>query len=1009
MMGSQFNPVTLHGHTNISVRFWLSLLGILFSFHTIGYGFGDDAKGQIKGVVVEAETQDPLIGANVIIKGSVIGSPTDIEGVFTINGVEEGVQILQITYLGFESKEVEVQVRAGQTTEVTIELEPMGFEGEEVVITAQARGQIAAINEQRSSNTITNIVSKDRIEDVPDVNAAESIGRLPGVSIQRSGGEANKVAIRGLSPKFNNVLVNGARIPSIDATDRGVDLSLVSSNMLDGIEVSKAITPDMDGDAIGGTINLRLRTAPEKSYYDFRFQGGYTELQNDYGNYRFVGSTGERFFENKLGVIANINLDRFDRSADTFNGGYELRPDPNNNDVPSPRIQSLNLNESALNRSRIGGSAVIDYRLPEGKLVGNFIYNEQQNEGVRRTNRFSVGGNNANQHVYQLTEFDRTSSVTNVTLNFENAFPWFELSANASFGASRNNSPNERYWDFVEEGAAPGEALTDEVLFGDPRDVPPLFFNDSTNTFLNFLSIRDQRTAEDEYTFDLNLKRSFTMGKKLTGYVKTGAKYRTKSRSNDVQSLGSNDLRFGGGENSRTVIFNEVPELGIPPNSVGRIPMEPLIVDDNRSNFLNGDYPLGFGLQRPTLNLMTDALLNNNLLFFQGQASLGNDYSGQEDYSSAYVMGELTYQDFTLLGGVRYEREETDYSANFVPPSTVAPGEVPTFVDTSAQRTGDFFLPMVHARYSPADWVTVRLAYTESISRPDFTQYAPITFIQTFGQFVNAPNTELRSSLSRNYDASIAFYQSKMGFFTVSAFHKEISDLIRFVSFPLLEGQEILPDIDLQGFVSGEPLINTFVNNTEVATVTGVELDWQTNFWYLPQPFKGIVLNLNLTILESETQYPVTYTESVPITPRPRRPPFNERILRDTLNTGRVPDQADFIANATIGYDYKGFSGRLSFYYQGEVFTGNFGSRNFEVDDETGEGFFTSGDDVFTDDLYRIDLTLSQKVNEKFEVFCNLNNLNNEFDQNFQSDFGFNPTFIQYYGFTMDVGVRARF
>ena len=962
--------------------------------------------GTIKGKVVEEGTDEPLIGATVIVKGTVKGDAVNGDGEFTIRGVSAGDQILVISYLGYKTKEIAVVVVDGGELNVTIEMLPQSLEGEEITVTAQAKGQIAAINEQRSSNTITNIVSKARIEDVPDVNAAESIGRLPGVSIQRSGGEANKVAIRGLSPKFNNVTINGVRVPSVGATDRGVDLSLISSNMLDGIEVSKANTADMDADAIGGSINLRLRTAPDEFYTDFRLQGGYTALQKEYGNYKFVGSAGDRFLNDKLGVILNLNLDRYDRSADTFSGSYEIRPNPTNNGFPTPRILGLDLNESALTRSRLGGSAIVDYKLGNGKIVANVISNQLQNDGFRRTNSFST---TASTHSYRLSEFERETSITTYSLNLEQDFNWFSYDLGASLATSNNNSPNELNWEFREDGAVPGSSLNDEVLFGDPENIPPLYLNEIEDTDLNSLNIVSQNTTEDELTFSANLKFPFQLGPNVSGYFKTGAKIRSKDRFNDRETLASNDLRFGGGQNARAAIANAIPELGLASDGSDRIPLLPVLDDYSRSNFLNGNYPLGYTLQADFLRRMTQALQSNNFLFYDGNASLGSDYTGEEKYRAAYIMSEINFGDFTFIPGMRYEGEETNYSAKFVPPSSVAAGQVPNFIDTSSTRKDDFLLPMVHLKYAPAKWLSVRAAYTQTLSRPDFSQYAPNTYIFPQGGFVNAPNVNLKNSVSTNYDLSVSLYQNKLGFFTVSGFYKEIDNLIRFVRFPLLEGQSLLPELDFKGFVTGEPIINTYINNENPAYVKGIELDWQTNFWYLPSILKGLVLNVNLTLLNSETDYPSFFVENVPISPRPPRPPFNEKVLSDTSYTARIPDQASSIANVTVGYDFKGFSGRISFYYQNESFTGNFGSRNFEINSNTGEKIFVTGDDVFTEALYRIDVSLKQKITDNIEIYSNLNNLTNEFDQNSQSDFSVNPTFIQYYGFTMDVGVRARF
>ena len=216
---------------------------LLASAPTVGAETFGVPAGRVTGTVVDANSGEPLPGANIRIEGTTLGAATTIEGTFVIPNAPSGRQLLLISYIGYNPKEVYVDVPDGGSVSVEVELEWEGVSGDEVVVTAAAEGQMGAINRQLQSNTITSIVSADRIREVPDVNAAESIGRLPGVSLQRSGGEANKVVIRGLSPKYNTVTVNGVRLPATGGDDRSVDLSLISNQMLDGIEVAKAIMP----------------------------------------------------------------------------------------------------------------------------------------------------------------------------------------------------------------------------------------------------------------------------------------------------------------------------------------------------------------------------------------------------------------------------------------------------------------------------------------------------------------------------------------------------------------------------------------------------------------------------------------------------------------------------------------------------------------------------------------------------------------------------------------------
>ena len=175
-----------------------------------------------------------------------------------------------MTYIGYIEKEIEIKITHRRTVNVDIALDYESLEGEEVSITAQAEGQYKAINKQLSADQIVNAISDVRIQELPDANVAESISRLPGISVTRSSGEAQGIVVRGMSPKFNQVQINGV-VMATASDDRGVDLAGISSENLAGVEVYKAITPDMDANIIGGTINLQLAKSKRYSFIFYSF------------------------------------------------------------------------------------------------------------------------------------------------------------------------------------------------------------------------------------------------------------------------------------------------------------------------------------------------------------------------------------------------------------------------------------------------------------------------------------------------------------------------------------------------------------------------------------------------------------------------------------------------------------------------------------------------------------------------------------------------------------------
>jgi hypothetical protein len=269
------------------------------------------AASNIEGFIKDTLTNEPLIGANIILVGTSLGAATNNSGQYIIRSVTPGTYVIRVTYIGYETVEKQIRVQENVQIKQDFNLKPIGIEGETVLITAQASGQVEAINKQLSSDNIMNAVSSARIQELPDANAAESIGRLPGVPVLRTGGEGS-CRNTGSDPKYNQISVNGVQLSSSNPDDRSTDLSMISPYMLESIEVSKTITSDMDANVIGGIVNFELReakpTGSNSPSVGILAQGSYNGLSNaynKYNNYKYVGSVENRFFY-KLGVCLHV-------------------------------------------------------------------------------------------------------------------------------------------------------------------------------------------------------------------------------------------------------------------------------------------------------------------------------------------------------------------------------------------------------------------------------------------------------------------------------------------------------------------------------------------------------------------------------------------------------------------------------------------------------------------------------------------------------------------------------
>ena len=210
------------------------------------------ASGKITGKVLDKHTGNPLPGANLYIKSLAIGVASDLEGNFMFINIPTGDYEVTVTYIGYELENISVSVIDNQVVVKDIELGHQTIKGQEVVVTGQAKGQMSAINQQTNANTIKNIVAAEKIQELPEANAAEAVGRLPGVSLQRQGGEGAKVIIRGMSPEYNKIQIEGVDMASTNNWDRSTNLSMISPYMLEGIELTKSAMANQDANQIGG-------------------------------------------------------------------------------------------------------------------------------------------------------------------------------------------------------------------------------------------------------------------------------------------------------------------------------------------------------------------------------------------------------------------------------------------------------------------------------------------------------------------------------------------------------------------------------------------------------------------------------------------------------------------------------------------------------------------------------------------------------------------------------------
>ncbi len=983
------------------------------------------ASGTIKGKVFDKDSKDALPGANVIVKGTSIGTATDLNGAFSIPNAPSGEQTIVVSYLGYIPSGIAIKIPDGGTVTQDFYLGATTIKGETVVITAQAQGQVQAINQQLASDKIVSIVSEAKIQELPDFNAAEAIGRLPGVSTTQSSGEANKVVIRGLAPQYNEVAVGGITLAStgsnqIGATslagltsgsisdDRSVDLSMVTPYMIKSIEVYKTLTPDMEANAIGGYVNMELREAPSGLHGDGLWQSGYTKLDNTYGNYRAVASASDRFFDDALGVYILGNDESYDRNADNMTAGYQTASSVVDPDGFRPvEVTNVTLNRHVETRGRYGGNVILDYKLPSGSIKSVNMFS-RLNSNTQDYNEVLNYGSINHDIDFSYREGNSTTDLAVNSLQYTNDFQFMSVDITAANSYSRNHLPNSPYFTFFQNNALKNSVTGDTNIA--PQNLAHFVnYGPDTTTLLGSASLFGSDYHENDQVYKGDFKIPLTLGSLSSGFIKFGGEYRYNLHTNTQNTPYVSINRGGTGatginQNVVNAILQQFPNLKFA--STGQLTGSNFTTPNSKllSSFLGNSFgAMNWAADATILDRMINSVSTNSALvatnsvggWFDGPyQTLPNDYMYIEKYYGTYLMSELDFgPDFEVVGGARYEENKGLYSAyNLEDERNPA---VQPYFPVTVYPQNHYWLPMVQAKYTLSDWSDIRYSFAQTLARPDYTEESPHFNISADSPHsVFAGNPNLVPAEAYSHDATLTLHSNDLGLLSVGGFYKEIHDFTYATSYHL-HSKSVYDKFGITGLDSlntfapfltsadDDATVYTYVNSRYTAYVKGVETDFQTRLWYLPSPLNGIVLTVNYTYIWSKATYPY----------------FDEKAQRgvitqytDSTRNGRLVDQPNNLLNASIGYDYKGFSARLSCVYQGNAVSYI--------------GAYPEADG-YTNNYFRLDASARQQLPwSGLQIYVDVKNLNNESNISAQQSIG-GFTNEQYYGLTADLGLRV--
>lgn len=882
--------------------------------------------GNISGVLLDP-SGSTLPGALLKLNKDNRYTISKVDGSFVFLGVPEGTYEISVSYLGMQEYIGSVTVKGGENVSFEIQMEEAFYTtGEVVVVGELAKGQARALNKERNNSNITNMLAADQIGRFPDSNVGDALKRMPGITMQNDQGEARNIVVRGMASHLNSVTLNGGRIPSAEGDNRNVQMDLIPSDMISMVEVNKTLLPDMEADAIGGSVNLVTKAAPRHQRISAQLGGGYNPIRTS-GTYNGSFTYGNRFFNDKLGAVLSLSYMNKDYGSDNIEAAWVKDKKDN------PFIETFEIRKYDVQRVRRSASLNFDYKFNDNHSVYlNTLYNWRDdrenrfryrvrkvkpedkenimNGMVGEADRQTKGGIDNNRNRNRRLEDQR---VINVALGGEHLLGSIvEMDWSGSFSRASEHRPHERYLNYQAKKLAVTENLSDGIY---PRvDAPEVKIGDFK---LKEISESEQYTNEDEWSGKLNFRIPFSIVNDQKGRLRFGTKvnFKAKKRDNDFYEYA-------------------------PIEEFGRLDAIENITWADK-NFLNGKgyVPGTFGSHK----LLGSLDLQNSKLFEKSEVLeefWTANYSAKESVYSGYLRWDQNLSNkLLMILGLRVEHTSIDYIGH-----TLIDDEKGKDIQNTNKYTNLF--PNLTLRYEPIEKLVLRGAFSTSIARPNYYWLVPYTMIVSDDAQIATGNSKLKSTYAYNFDLIGSYYSGNVGHFSLGLFYKRLNDFIYTYAtktyttadfareFPTLNNP--IPD--------GEKWRYKTHRNGDNVDLYGFEVSYNRQLDFFPSLFlKRFSIFLNYTYTHSKAKG-ITNAEG------------------DVREGMQLPGSAPQTLNASLAYEDSKFMARLSLNHAAAY-----------VDELGAEAF----EDAYYGAQTFLDFNASYKIMPNLQIYLDCNNLLN--------------------------------
>uniref|UniRef100_A0A8J8AXV3 TonB-dependent receptor n=1 Tax=Coralloluteibacterium stylophorae TaxID=1776034 RepID=A0A8J8AXV3_9GAMM len=906
-----------------------------------GVAFAQEA-GAVAGRVTDGAGRG-VGGVRVEVLGGRASALTGADGGYRLDGVGQDAQVLSFQGAGQVPATRRLEPGSGlRRLDVVLAVDGEAQRLDQIVVRGQYESRRRAVNDKRAADAIADVVSADSMGRYPDQNVAESLQRVPGVSITRDQGEGRFVTIRGLDSALNSVTVNGQAIGTPEDAVRSATLDVIPSDSTERITVVKAPTPDMPGDSIGGSINIESASGFDREGRSLRgrVEAGYNELSGNTNPKASFNYSDQ--FDGTLGIAFGASFQDREYESDNVEAEYDYPF--GDADEGGPLIaQQIQQRKYMVDRERFGTNLNIDLRPDaDNAYYVRMLYSDFTDAETRQSSvynfdggellgsdgeRYTIGGIDADEFGRRIRWRTKEQDTFAVTTGGENRFDASAIDYRIGY-----TQTHERVLDEI-EARFEYDADPLAVELDQSAGIPTFELIDPAGAdYLdNDAYVLDRFIPSPTVVDDRELSAAFNVDFDAAGITwKTGLLGRWRDRKADSSEM---ELR-------------DVPDLSLGEWTTGA------------RDYRFGD--LGDGIDSAAMLAWLRANRGEvgereqdaveNLLL-----SRGEDYTASEDIAAGYFMGTFEFDALRVIAGVRAER--TDFDTTGVAIETEEVDGDPALVSIGARSASNSYtsvLPGLHLRYDGAnDWV-LRGAYTETISRPGFGDASPRLAVNREDEEVEAGNPDLDPYESQNLDVSVERYIGNSGIVSLGLFHKSIDGYI--VETTTRDDPQF-PGFDVTRAVNGRE-----------ATVKGLEFNAQQQLDVLPGAWAGLLYGVSATFLDA------TFDAGI----NGRDEDFD------------LPRASDRVYSAYLGYENFGLSARLAAQYRSEYL------------EEVGDAPIF---DVYVAPHTQLDFTLNYAVDRNWELYFEASNLLDEPLELYQGERA-NTLQYEVYERTYTAGVR---